>query len=454
MTGAKWLAAVAAVALLGAPALIDEAAAARAKVAVKKKVAKRPVRRAKTVVRVNATPLAAPLPVAVPMAPALDYSDYRWLDEAEAMLDLIAGAAPDFRFGGAGGVRDAWGLHDGSMIIASPLESGAARLYFFSPDTTAPFFVRDGAYSYAFERGRLLAMYDDDGRLLPIRSDGAEEQARFLYGDGRALWFAARTPLPVAAARRNRFSVDVSIGSGAWGYNEGLRAYRRGAGHDRWRQREERYRRERDERAARRTPGADGSWSGGDAGRRGAARDGDRRQSGERSPRADGRSWAGQRPTRNEDVRMQSPVAAPAADAERPDRRDRADGPGVPSERPEAPRRRTDPPAATAPLVMGEQMAPPVQEASSQPRREGNASGEPRREREAVPLRPVREALVPLPAVPEPAPVARAQEPEASPPSRERQTISPRAADPEPAPPPAPREPERTPTLRENERPQ
>ena len=261
--GMRWLTAVAGLALVaGAPTGIGGVAAARTTAkaksthTVRAQVVRRRIlrRRAAVVAPVPVVPPAVLVPAPPVPAPG-DLANYRWLDDAEAMLDAIGRSAPDSRFDDGGATRDAWMLNDGSIIIADRLNAADTRLFFYAPDSTVPFLVKDRYYSYGFDRGTLAVAYDEGGRLDALRpGDWRFRAADELYARGRQLWYALRTRPAVGSAPP--VSVWLDIGARPrWRDNDDWQAYRRGAGHDRRRVRDDRVQREREARADRGRPG-------------------------------------------------------------------------------------------------------------------------------------------------------------------------------------------------------
>lgn len=269
-TMTRWLAAVAALALVAGTTTGAEAAT---RTTVKAKAAKRTVRTRMVRRRVPRAAVAVPVPVpvvsSIPVigmpadrSMALRYADYRWLDDADAMLGAIGESAPDVVFAEDRYARYAWIFRDRSVVIAEPLGPDARRWYFFEGDMTVPFLVRDVGQSFGFDRGRLAALYDRDGYLRDWQpGDRVEALAADLVDRGRQLWFAARTPRPLPPrSQLSGWSLQFRFGDDrGWRDNGGWRAYRDGFGYDQRRAHDDRFRREREDRAAR----GGGGWNGG-----------------------------------------------------------------------------------------------------------------------------------------------------------------------------------------------
>ena len=117
----------------------------------------------------------APASSALPDAPAArvgrlanrgDY--YAFADQAYAMNSGFGDAPPDYTFDYGGGERPwVWRGDDQSMRVAEPLPDGGDRYYYYEPGSDAPYLVRDQDYSYGYQNGVLVVIYDRSGRALP-----------------------------------------------------------------------------------------------------------------------------------------------------------------------------------------------------------------------------------------------------------------------------------------------
>lgn len=126
--------------------------------------------------------------------PAVDDADYQWIDDADALLDAIGDSPPDFTF--AYDRNDIWGWRTGTghEIYGEPLGGGAIRYYYFEPGSREPFLVQDENFAFGYRSGgRLIVVYDRDGRLLS-RSEGDREAslADWLYRRARAIHASAQ----------------------------------------------------------------------------------------------------------------------------------------------------------------------------------------------------------------------------------------------------------------------
>ncbi|MCP3728848.1 hypothetical protein M9978_00250 [Sphingomonas sp. MG17] len=145
-----------------------------------------------TVVRV------APAPPPPPAWQTPD-ADYRFIDDADALLDAIGDAPPDFTFSYAGGDAWGWRTRTGHEVYAETARDGGerggsgVRYYYFDPGMSAPFLVYDGELSFGYRDGRVAVAYDRDGRVLsPEEADRYWALAERLYSRGRAIRDAAR----------------------------------------------------------------------------------------------------------------------------------------------------------------------------------------------------------------------------------------------------------------------
>jgi len=95
---------------------------------------------------------------------------YRYIDDADGLLDAMGTSPPDqgFRFDGID--CWAWAMADGSTILAEPLGDDY-RYYVFAPGDDYPFFVGDRTYAYGFEGRTLAAVYGDNGDLVDPSDD-------------------------------------------------------------------------------------------------------------------------------------------------------------------------------------------------------------------------------------------------------------------------------------------
>jgi hypothetical protein len=124
----------------------------------------------------DAAPIApAPTANALPAAPRArtgrlsDPSQrYAFADRAYAMNSGFGDAPPDYTFDYGGGERPwVWRGDDQSTRVAEPLPGGAYRYYYYEPGADTPYLVRDPDYSYGYDNGVLVVIYDRQGRIMP-----------------------------------------------------------------------------------------------------------------------------------------------------------------------------------------------------------------------------------------------------------------------------------------------
>lgn len=117
---------------------------------------------------------------------------FAWLDLAYDVSDEIGTTEPDFSFRFNRRESFAWETWDGYRLYAEPI-AGGYRYYYFGPGAERPFLVRDPLYSYAFRYGRLVAVYDRDGRILNYSAaNRLLGEASYFYQLAREINSAAR----------------------------------------------------------------------------------------------------------------------------------------------------------------------------------------------------------------------------------------------------------------------
>jgi len=130
------------------------------------------------------------LPRAQPLAwgaPPSRTAGYAWIDRAYTLTDAVADAPPDYRFDYDGVEPWGWQTGDGYQVYAEPIDAGY-RYYYYQPGDNYPFLVRDPRYSYGYQAGRVVAVYDADGRYLdPWRARAEADAAARYYERARAL---------------------------------------------------------------------------------------------------------------------------------------------------------------------------------------------------------------------------------------------------------------------------
>jgi hypothetical protein len=147
----------------------------------------------------SAPPLAtAPSANALPPAPPVHVArlqrasdGYAFVDRGYAMSHAFADAPPDYTFDYDGVRPWVWQADDGDYQVVEPVQGGD-RYYYYRQGSDQPFLVRDPDYSYGFEDGQLVVVYDRSGRALP--DSYAEQRAEWAARDlarARAIYAAA-----------------------------------------------------------------------------------------------------------------------------------------------------------------------------------------------------------------------------------------------------------------------
>ncbi|MDB5677118.1 MAG: hypothetical protein JWM94_120, partial [Sphingomonas bacterium] len=205
--------------MAGTPAVAAPPAAkkvAAKKVVTKKTAKKKVVRKAtgkKAAKKTAPAPIFQPIIYAPPAPPAPAYfppappapspyadpSLYRYIDDADALLDTVGTSPPDYGFRYDGIDCWAWQLSGGELMLAEPV-GDHYRFYAFDGDAPYPFFVGDGAYSYGFAGRALAAVYGSDAHLVAWRpGDAIADGAQWLAERGRAMRASIRSRAPVVA---------------------------------------------------------------------------------------------------------------------------------------------------------------------------------------------------------------------------------------------------------------
>jgi hypothetical protein len=141
----------------------------------------------------NALPAAAPLAIDYDAQPRAAFAP---IDEADALLETIGDGPPDYLFGYDGVQPWGWDTLDGYSIFAEPVTDGL-RYYYYAPRSDVPFLVRDPGYSYAYDDGRIIAVYALDGRRL------SRGEAR-MRAEAASRYYARARLLRSASSRRGQ----------------------------------------------------------------------------------------------------------------------------------------------------------------------------------------------------------------------------------------------------------
>ena len=156
---------------------------------------------------------------------------YAYADRAAAMNAGFGHAPPDYTYDD-GGVRPwIWQADNGAERFVEPVRGGN-RYYYYQPGSDLPFLVRDPQYSYGFEGGQLVVIYDRSGRALsPDAIDQYADDAGRLLERGRRLHEGARQARheAVAAAHWRDRQRALADEQAQWddqeNQDEGWRAY-------------------------------------------------------------------------------------------------------------------------------------------------------------------------------------------------------------------------------------
>jgi hypothetical protein len=293
------------------------------------------------------------------MAAAAPDQAYRYIDDADALLDTMGTSPPDhgFRFDGID--CWAWAMADGSTILAEPLGDDY-RYYIFAPGDDYPFFVGDKTYAYGFDRRTLAAVYGDNGDLVDP-SDDIVDGAAWLSDRGFGMKRAMQTPEPVYVgdwADSIGWFGGIELRLDTWRNRPGWIRYRAGPG--RWHHRDWREKLGAEGQKRRQRAEWFDQWRRG--GYRGAAQDGGKwvTKPGRETPDKD--AGPGNRPGRGHWIGRPRPVAppTPGTPGAKPGWPNRGDGAG-PGRRPYSPRFGRPVPGSSTPTAPAAPVtSPPV----------------------------------------------------------------------------------------------
>lgn len=145
-----------------------------------------PLPLAATPVQTQAAPPTARLPSSsrrVHYANLADPRDaYAYADQAYARSSAFADAPPDYALDDDGVRPLVWRSHDDDYQVAEPTPYGY-RYYYYRSGRAEPFMVRDPDYAYSYADGQLVAVFDRDGRPVPVDDARRREDSasRLLY---------------------------------------------------------------------------------------------------------------------------------------------------------------------------------------------------------------------------------------------------------------------------------
>ena len=148
-------------------------------------------------------PAAYDMPAA-PLLPGAEVADpddyYAYADDAWGFEDSLGAAPPDYGFYYDEVEPWAWQGYDDSLMFVEPLEAGY-RSYYYRPGEDYPYFIRDPEYGYGYDDGRLVAIYNSYGAVIPYADYGPRyAYASRYYRRGYDLCRASRQRHPVIAA--------------------------------------------------------------------------------------------------------------------------------------------------------------------------------------------------------------------------------------------------------------
>ena len=128
---------------------------------------------------------------------------YAFSDRGYEMSDTFADAPPDYTFDYDGVRPWVWVSDDQYEQVVEP-SPGGDRYYYYRPGDDQPFLVRDPDYSYGYEGGELVVVYDHDGRPLPDQyvEQRADLAGRYL-ARARSIYEASRRQQHEAVAAAN-----------------------------------------------------------------------------------------------------------------------------------------------------------------------------------------------------------------------------------------------------------
>lgn len=143
---------------------------------------------------VDALPEAPPAPLA--QAPAANYDEDAYWDEASRADDYYDDRAPDYAFDYGEEEPAAWVDGGDILRLVERLVGGGERYYYYRRGEDRPYYVRDPDYAYGYDRGQLVTVYDARTRRALAREDArqrSEQAGRYLARSQELRRAAART---------------------------------------------------------------------------------------------------------------------------------------------------------------------------------------------------------------------------------------------------------------------
>ncbi|MEP6830089.1 MAG: hypothetical protein ABI963_07095, partial [Rhizomicrobium sp.] len=150
-------------------------------------------------------PAAKALPPAppAPMRAAPDESErYAYLDRAYSMGRAFGDAPPDYTYDYDDQQPMVWRSDDGYERVAEELPGGGVRYYYYQAGAGDPYLIQDPDYSYGYEGGELIVVYNADGAYLDeARARRQADMAGRYLARSRALYAASRRQQHEAVAQ-------------------------------------------------------------------------------------------------------------------------------------------------------------------------------------------------------------------------------------------------------------
>lgn len=112
----------------------------------------------------EALPPAPPAPLA-PASQTASAGDRYW-SEASQIDDRYDEAPPEYGYDYDGSEPLAWTAGGQILRVLERLSNGGERWYYYRDGADEPYFIRDPDYGYGYDRGRLVVVYDRQGRSL------------------------------------------------------------------------------------------------------------------------------------------------------------------------------------------------------------------------------------------------------------------------------------------------
>jgi hypothetical protein len=157
---------------------------------------------------------------------------YAYADEADSENEAFGDAPPDYAVDYSGTQPWIWYGDDHSERVAEPLPGGGYRYYYYQPGAQYPYLVRDPEYSYGYDSGVLVVVYDRYGEVMPPDAYNRRiDAASRILARGAALFLASQQQQhqAIAAAnweaRQDRIAADNAAWRQAQAQQRGWAAY-------------------------------------------------------------------------------------------------------------------------------------------------------------------------------------------------------------------------------------